>query len=214
MVDGSRQVILLGGGGHAMVCRETLLAKRYAIIGYLSPEPTERFKELLPYLGSEAEGAIISFIPQDVTLVNGIGSKVGSKLREEIFESMKNLGYSFLTLIHESAILGSNVEVDEGSQVMAGCVIQPSVLIKRNSIINTRASLDHDTIVGSHVHIGPGATLCGGVQVEDGAYIGAGSTVIQGVHIGRNSVIGAGSVVIRDVAPHTVVTGVPAKERV
>lgn len=42
-------------------------------------------------------------------------------------------------------------------------------------------------------------------------WIGSNATILQGVTIGNNAVVAAGAVVNRDVAPDTVVGGVPAK---
>ncbi len=50
-----------------------------------------------------------------------------------------------------------------------------------------------------------------GIVVEDDVWIGSGAVITDGVCIGRGSVIAAGAVVTCDVAPHTVVGGVPAK---
>ena len=48
------------------------------------------------------------------------------------------------------------------------------------------------------------------ITIEDNAWIGTGAIITAGVTVGKGSVIGAGSVVLKDVAPHTVVVGVPA----
>ncbi len=50
-----------------------------------------------------------------------------------------------------------------------------------------------------------------GITVEDDVWIGSGAIVTDGVRIGKGSVVAAGSVVTRDVAPHTLVGGVPAR---
>jgi acetyltransferase-like isoleucine patch superfamily enzyme len=49
------------------------------------------------------------------------------------------------------------------------------------------------------------------VIIEDHVWIGSHVQILKGVHIGPNAVIGAGSVVRRDVAPHTLVAGNPAR---
>jgi acetyltransferase-like isoleucine patch superfamily enzyme len=50
-----------------------------------------------------------------------------------------------------------------------------------------------------------------GIVVEDDVWIGAGAIVTDGVTVGKGAVVAAGAVVTQDVAPHTVVGGVPAR---
>ncbi|WP_439816316.1 acyltransferase [Zavarzinia sp. CC-PAN008] len=49
-----------------------------------------------------------------------------------------------------------------------------------------------------------------GVVIEDDVWLGARVTVLDGVRIGRGAVVAAGAVVTKDVAPMTIVAGVPA----
>lgn len=50
-----------------------------------------------------------------------------------------------------------------------------------------------------------------GIIVEDDVWLGAGAIITDGVRVGKGAVVAAGAVVTRDVPPHTVVAGVPAK---
>lgn len=50
-----------------------------------------------------------------------------------------------------------------------------------------------------------------GIVIEDDVWVGAGAIVTDGVRVGRGAVIAAGAVVTKDVPPHTVVAGVPAR---
>jgi acetyltransferase-like isoleucine patch superfamily enzyme len=50
-----------------------------------------------------------------------------------------------------------------------------------------------------------------GIVIEDDVWLGAGAIITDGVRVGRGAVVAAGAVVTKDVAPHTVVGGVPAK---
>ena len=50
-----------------------------------------------------------------------------------------------------------------------------------------------------------------GIEFGDDVWICANSVITRNVTIGEHSIIGAGPVVTRDVAPYSVVGGVPAK---
>jgi acetyltransferase-like isoleucine patch superfamily enzyme len=49
------------------------------------------------------------------------------------------------------------------------------------------------------------------IVIEDDVWIAVRATVLKGVRIGRGAVVAAGAVVVRDVPPHTLVAGVPAR---
>ncbi len=50
-----------------------------------------------------------------------------------------------------------------------------------------------------------------GIVVEDDAWLGSAAVITDGVRIGKGAVVAAGAVVTKDVPPHTVVAGVPAR---
>jgi acetyltransferase-like isoleucine patch superfamily enzyme len=47
--------------------------------------------------------------------------------------------------------------------------------------------------------------------IRRGAYLGLRSTILAGVTVGEYAIVGAGAVVVEDVAPYTMVVGVPAR---
>lgn len=207
----SLPVLMLGGGGHAKVLIEALRASSAAIAGIVDPDPMLAGATILnvPVLGGD--NIVKRFPPGEILLVNGLGSVGLPVKRQAVFDRFKEDGYRFATVVHPSAIIASDVELEEGAQLMAGVVIQPGCHIGSNTILNTRASVDHDCCIGDHVHVAPGVTLSGGVMVGNVSHIGTAATVIQGIKIGEASIVGAGAVVVNDVTAGATVVGVPAK---
>ena len=99
----------------------------------------------------------------------------------------------------------------------------------------TRIGL-HNTIIGPvkighHVNLAQGITVTAlnhnfddtnkrideqgvstnAVTIEDDVWIGANAVILPGVTIGNHCVVAAGAVVTKDVPPHSLVAGVPAK---
>ncbi|MBF0159893.1 MAG: acetyltransferase [Magnetococcales bacterium] len=207
-------VLVLGGGGHAAVVVDALLRQRpdVQIIGLLDERPEQARQRTWPTEVLGGDEHLTRFDPQQIWLINGIGSIGMAAPRRQMFEQGKRLGYRFLTVIHPAATLADQVHLGEGVQIMAGAILQTGCFIDDNSIINTRASIDHDCHIGAHSHIAPGVTLCGHVSVGHESHIGAGAVIVQGLRIGARSIVGAGAAVLHHVADSHRVVGVPARE--
>jgi sugar O-acyltransferase (sialic acid O-acetyltransferase NeuD family) len=202
-------VIVIGGGGHAKVLISALLLDRRKVLGFVDLNPAAS-----PVLGVKCLGSdtvALAHAPGDVKLVNGVGSVGPGAIRRNVYERFRREGYFFASVVHPSAIVAPEVQMEDGVQIMAGAILQSGSSVGSNAIVNTGAIIDHDCVVGAHVHIAPRAVLSGGVHVEPGAHIGTGACIIQGVTIGAASVVGAGAVVIRDVPAGVTTVGVPAK---
>lgn len=195
-----KDCILIGAGGHARVVQELAELSGANILGVCDPKFQATCDQLwsgLKILGGDEY--LCELNPQTVFLLNGIGMMPGSRVRQAVFERFTHMGFRFPPLVHPSAWLSKRALIGDGAQLGAGCVVQPGAKIGVNTIINTRSSVDHDSLLGEHCHLAPGATVCGDVRVGAGSFIGAGATIIQGVTVAAGAFIRAGSLTSKDI---------------
>jgi UDP-perosamine 4-acetyltransferase len=212
--SGGMPLIILGAGGHAKVLLSLAQMLNLSIHGICAPELREQ--GIGEWRGCKVLGgdeALEMLDPASVGIVNGIGQLVGSTGRRTVYERFAARGFHFPALKHPAAWVDPSVILNDGSQVMAGAVIQADAVIGINSIINTRASVDHDCLIGAHVHIAPAATLCGNVRVGDRAFIACNAAVIQSINVGNDAVVGAGAILVRDLADNSIIFGSRAPSR-
>ena len=196
----SRDCILIGAGGHARVVQELAELSGAHILGVCDPKfqaKSEQSWNGLKVLGGD--DYLCDQNPEKVLLLNGIGMMPGNRIRQIVFERFVERGFRFPPLVHPFAWLSQRAFIGDGAQLGAGSVVQPGVSVGANTIINTRSSVDHDSCLGEHCHLGPGATVCGDVRIGAGSFIGAGATITQSVTVAPSTFIKAGSLTARDV---------------
>jgi len=107
-------------------------------------------------------------------------------------------------------ILGANSYIGRYSSIQAykGCKVKigNNCALSHFVMIYTCNALADQDFSKNHREI-----KTGDVIIEDNCWVGAKTFIREGVTIGENSVIGAGSVVVKDIPPHSIAVGVPAK---
>lgn len=123
--------------------------------------------------------------------------------------------------------IGDDVKIGPFVEIQKGVRVGNRCKISSHSFLCEGVVLEDDVFVGHNVTFTndrfPRATngngqlqteadwKCIPTFIKRGASIGSGATLLCGITIGENALIGAGSVVTRDVPPHTVVAGNPAR---
>jgi UDP-perosamine 4-acetyltransferase len=211
--SGVVQVVGLGAGGHCAVMIEALRAAGgYEIVGLTDPRQELWGTTLVGVLVLGGDDQLAHQYHQAVShAFIGLGGVSDTAPRRRLFELARTQGFELVTVVHPSAVLSPSARLGRGATMLATTVVSANVGLGDNVLINTGAIVEHDCRIGDHVHVAVGARLASGVLVETGAHVGAGATVLQGKTIGSGAVVAAGAVVTHDVAPATVVAGVPAR---
>ena len=194
------KIIILGRGGHAESLVDVIEREnKYQIAGYIvNDADQEAGEEGYPVIGRDAD--LLKIFQSGIKhAATGIGDLGRSDLREKLWSQLMAIGYSLPVICDPSAVVANHVNIDEGTMVGKGAIINANASVGKMCIINTGAIIEHDCIVKDFSHVSVGSVLCGNVQIGQAAFVGAGVTVIQGMHIGEKSVIGAGTTVRRNV---------------
>jgi UDP-2-acetamido-3-amino-2,3-dideoxy-glucuronate N-acetyltransferase len=140
-------------------------------------------------------------------------------------------------VIHAGVEIGAGARVGDHAQIRDDAVIgpgatigslssvDPGVRVGARSSVQARCYLSAGTIVEEDVFIGPGVTFANdntmsrhgpeleleGPLLRRACRIGAGVVICPAIEVGEEAFVAAGAVVVADVAPRSVVMGVPAR---
>lgn len=124
------------------------------------------------------------------------------------------------THIMSGAVVGANCTIGQNVYIDNNVVIGCGVKIQNNVSVFNGVTIGDDCFIGPSVVftnvINPRAAVVRKMEFKatlllKGVSIGANATLVCGVTLGEYAFVGAGAVVVRDVAPFSMVVGVPAK---
>lgn len=134
------------------------------------------------------------------------------KLRRMMWDQAVAAGlHPCLPIIHETAVIGAELNIGRGAIVCPNTVITVGVTIGQNTLVNLACTLGHDSVLGDHSVLSPGVNVSGNVRIGEGCQLGTNSSVRERVTIGDGAVVGMGAVVLKDVHSGAVVVGNPAR---
>ncbi len=132
--------------------------------------------------------------------------------------------------VMEGARVGHSCNIGDHAFVESGAIIGDRVTLKNGTVVCEGVEIEDDAFIGLSVLFAndksPRSPRMSSVsdrytdqpnwllktKVGRGATLGSGTVVLPGLSIGEYAMVGAGSVVTRDVPPHGLVVGSPARQ--
>lgn len=122
-------------------------------------------------------------------------------------------------------VIRARVEMGDFCTVTNAAVVEGMVKMGDSVRLMSHVYVCSRCCFGNRIIVGPNVTFLNdkrpgrddapsvGAYVEDDVMIGGGSLILPGVRIGKGSFIAAGAVVTKDVPPHSIAIGAPARFR-
>lgn len=199
-------LLILGTGGHGRVVAD-IASFTYDETYFIDDNlEADGYKDI-PVVG-DSSYAVLHKDCFDVFVAVG-----DSKVREKLNLEYKSNGVTLVSLVHPDACVAADVEIGNGTVIMAGAVVNSGSRIGDGVILNTGATVDHDNRIGDYSHISVGSHLAGTVTVGRHTWIGAGSVVSNNISVCDDCMVGAGAVVVKDITEPGTYLGMPAAMR-
>ncbi len=104
--------------------------------------------------------------------------------------------------------IGENCEINRDASISDPYLVR----LGNDVTLSTCNLISHDgSIKQIYKATGLKVDAVGKIDIKDNCFIGFGATVLRNVTIGPNSIVAAGAVVTRNVPPHSVAVGIPAR---
>lgn len=183
-------LILIGAGGHAHACIDVIEQHNQFRIAGLVGMAEEIHTQHLGYSVIATDGDLPKLAREYQYALIAVGQILSSSTRQRLYQQAVGLGFQMPVIASPTAHISRHTTIDAGTIVMHGAIVNVGARVGINCIINTRALLEHDTIVEDHCHISTGAILNGNVRIGAGSFVGSGSIVKEGVTLGEGCVVG------------------------
>lgn len=205
-------IAIIGASGHAsVICDIVLSQDKYSVAGFIDKNlPLGKSFNGLEVLGREED---IPELVKNADLHGAIIAIGDNYSRWQIFERIRKIApeLQFVKAIHPDSCVAESAKIGAGSVIMAGVVVNPYCRIGEFCILNTAASLDHDSVMEDYSCLAPGVVTGGNVSIGKFSAVCIGVRLTHNIKIGAGTVVGAGAVVLDDLPDQVLAYGTPAR---
>ena len=202
-----KDIIVIGAGGHGAEIDEYIIysqkttgIKELNVVGFLddNPENYANYKLSAPLIGGVRDHKVIKGQYYIIGIAN-------LKYRRLFIDKFISEGAEFVSFVHCNAYVSGSSIIGEGTVIGPNVNIGPNVKIGNYTLINSRCSLGHDTVLGNYNFICPNVCFSGFSKVGDENLFGINSATIPDITIGSRNRIAAGMIIDQNVGDDSVI---------
>lgn len=206
-----KHLVIIGAGGMGRtifdIAKESIgYGSEFIIKGFIDDNVNalDGFINYPPVLGKISE-----YIPDEDDVFT---FSIGGEARRKCIDSLVDKGAKFINLIHNTARIGSNVQLGVGNIIAAFTSLGADCSIGDYNMIQSYTVIGHDAVIGDYNRLDTHVTCVGGIHINNETTIHTGAVINHKVSIANKAKVGACSFVIRKVKEGDTVLGVPAKK--
>ena len=215
-----KRLVIIGAGGQArdiawlvrqINVRAATSEGTYELLGFVVSD----VRNLGPHDSRSDVLGDFAWLADNANRVDAVALGIGTpaarlRVAKQIDETWPGLEWP--ALVHpEAHFERETARIERGVAICAGVVGTVNLTLHELALINVACTLGHESVIGRGSVVNHAASISGGVTLGDGVLVGTGARVLQYLEIGAGATVGAGAVVTRNVAPGSVVVGVPAR---
>lgn len=200
-----KDIIIMGAGGFARELHDWLQDKEgINIVAFFA-----EFSDQKRVKGIEVIGNLDKHKHCDFYV--GVGEP---QLRKKFYDLGIGAGLNLApAFVHSSVVVGRENQFAEGVIICPNSTVTTNVGIGVNSMLNINTTIGHDTILGDHCVVSPGANISGNVKVGNFCDLGTNCSIRPKISICDDVVVGLGGGVVKDILEPGIYTGIPVKKR-
>lgn len=147
-------------------------------------------------------------ITQDDAVIIAVASP---EQKNKLYEFYINKGIKILSFIHQTAVIGFNVKIGEGTVICPNTTLTTDIILGKCVTVNVNSTVGHDATIGDYSTLSGHCDVTGFAKLGKRVFMGSSAVIIPKVSVGDGAIIGAGSVIVSRVKSSVTMFGNPAK---